>query len=403
MNSKSLLRLANKVFLTGPSLPEDNRFHAYVYETNIKRLLYISYALVPISAAMLAMRPPGDMDVWSCAYALFIVAGLVLGQACRRLLAAREAGMIRKGNLDAVAAAVIYATGLLLLVLDTSGYDRLTAFFLCMILPTTMLHIKPWITGAFMAIYCTVSIVYVLGLKNQPFNIHMLAVNILLLSIILFYASRLMYGQMLKAYYVQNEINYSNKALYETNRQLIKANVELKWLSMHDAVTGIPNRQHLNKYLDEISGEEGRYGILMIDIDLFKNYNDSLGHSAGDMCLKQVAEVIQLQATMNSGFAARYGGEEFVAILPCNNRDELRLLAEAMRMGVQGRHIAHPSSYVSQYVTVSIGGAMAGEGETASYITLADEALYAAKERGRNNCAMHKDRGNKLPQMAKNV
>jgi diguanylate cyclase (GGDEF)-like protein len=128
-------------------------------------------------------------------------------------------------------------------------------------------------------------------------------------------------------------------------------------------------------------------GLIMLDIDFFKLYNDHYGHQGGDDCLKKVASSLDSAIHRDSDFLARYGGEEFSVILPDTELDGAVNVAEAMRESIQSMEISHAKSKVSDFVSISIGVSsviplQATEPEI--LIAAADQALYKAKEDGRN-------------------
>lgn len=126
----------------------------------------------------------------------------------------------------------------------------------------------------------------------------------------------------------------------------------------------------------------------MVDVDHFKPYNDFLGHPAGDACLQKLGELIGGSHLRASDVAARYGGEEFVLILPDTDADGARRVAERLRERVAAAELLHPTAPRGQ-VTVSLGVATAVPTATdgpESLLRRADEALYTAKQRGRDRC-----------------
>jgi diguanylate cyclase (GGDEF)-like protein len=162
-----------------------------------------------------------------------------------------------------------------------------------------------------------------------------------------------------------------------------------------DALTGIHNRrkfdEHIGSLWQQAMRERASLGLLIIDIDHFKNYNDNLGHQAGDECLARIAKILAVAARRPLDLAARYGGEEFAILLYNADRHSLEELARSLQSEISTAAIVHPASPVQSYVTVSIGGAsvLPTDGRSASgFVQLADEALYAAKDRGRNRIAI---------------
>ncbi len=174
-------------------------------------------------------------------------------------------------------------------------------------------------------------------------------------------------------------------------KELEAANRELKRLSDTDALTGLANRRYLEEFLQREWKRAMRHKypitLLMIDIDYFKKYNDSLGHQAGDRCLVRLAEVLKGFERRPGDLAARFGGEEFVVVLSGTDGEGAREIAEQIRRRVYNLRIKHPFSDVSEYVTVSIGGASltpTPQNSKEELIELADGAMYMAKARGRN-------------------
>ena len=174
-------------------------------------------------------------------------------------------------------------------------------------------------------------------------------------------------------------------------RRLEEANRELARLSRLDELTGVANRRRF----DEALGEEWRraarargwISLAIADIDAFKQFNDALGHLAGDSCLEEVARLIAGQARRAGELAARLGGEEFGLILPGVAPDEAIRLGERLRREVEAHAYTHPASPVARVVTVSVGVATIAadpSSEARELVLLADGALYEAKRTGRN-------------------
>ena len=172
---------------------------------------------------------------------------------------------------------------------------------------------------------------------------------------------------------------------------LEKANQMLQELAVQDGLTGIPNRRKFDETLsnewDRMKREKKQLGVILGDIDYFKQYNDYYGHQKGDDCLKKVAEVLSETVHRPSDLVARYGGEEFVALLPDTGVEACLIIAEKMRTSVENLAIDHIRSAVSTKLTMSFGvAAILPEDEFDSNLILspADKALYQAKENGRN-------------------
>jgi len=181
------------------------------------------------------------------------------------------------------------------------------------------------------------------------------------------------------------------RSLQESQRQLKALNLSLYQMSMKDGLTGVMNR----RWFDEMFTDEWQrarrecqtLSLIMIDIDCFKSYNDSLGHIAGDACLKEVAEALQSTLRRPADMVARYGGEEFVVLLPNTDASGAARVAEEMRSRIECLAIRHPAYDGSSCLTISLGVASAQPVEVSSSVVLiqaADEAMYQAKAEGRN-------------------
>ena len=163
----------------------------------------------------------------------------------------------------------------------------------------------------------------------------------------------------------------------------------------YDVLTGIFNKRYLHENMDRVLSTMGRQGdmlsVIQVDIDFFKQYNDIYGHSAGDDCLRYVADVLKSCLFRGQDFIARFGGEEFVAVLPYTPEDGARLVADRMMEEIRNLKIPHTGSSVDDYVTVSIG-LVTGERNPSGWVPndffrRVDEALFQAKNRGRNQYA----------------
>lgn len=181
---------------------------------------------------------------------------------------------------------------------------------------------------------------------------------------------------------------------YNWERTMRRAFIEqrmLNELAQRDGLTGLYNRRIFDDYIQRVWRQARRdqvaVEIIFIDIDHFKIYNDLHGHQAGDDCLRRVAVSIAKAAKRPFDFSARYGGEEFVLVLYGPPDDYARTLPEQLRQEIIDLAIHHEGSHVAPTITVSIGVALADPSSGRSLtgaIQAADEALYEAKQSGRN-------------------
>ena len=165
----------------------------------------------------------------------------------------------------------------------------------------------------------------------------------------------------------------------------------LEELSVTDELTGLHNRRFFNEHLNTewIRGIRSHepLSLIFLDIDYFKQYNDTYGHTAGDECLKSVAGVLQHSLLRSSDMATRYGGEEFCLLLPNTPIDGASIVAQRVRSSVAKLEIPHQTSAVSSTVTLSDGIACfipSSHDTPSQLVDLADTALYEAKALGRN-------------------
>ncbi len=171
------------------------------------------------------------------------------------------------------------------------------------------------------------------------------------------------------------------------------ANEHLEELASLDGLTGLANRRGFDRQIEQewqrAAGTRAPIGLMMIDIDHFKLYNDRYGHVAGDTCLRSVAETLSLVTLENAVLVARYGGEEFALLLPGLDLPRINALAEEARRAIEDLMITHAEAPCG-YVTISIGVESMvprASQSAAELVEAADRALYAAKRRGRNRVA----------------
>ncbi|EFM11239.1 7TM domain sensor diguanylate cyclase [Paenibacillus curdlanolyticus YK9] len=195
---------------------------------------------------------------------------------------------------------------------------------------------------------------------------------------------------------LDRKVRERTAAIAASNAKLEELNRQLQEWSMVDGLTGVSNRRHFDEYLSSqlvLSAEEGTpFTLLMIDIDFFKRYNDHYGHIQGDSILQIVVNAIQACLDPDSGgLVARYGGEEFAVILPRCGKERAKRIADEMCDSVRQLRIPHTGSEAAPFLTISIGAATAAleaEKGVKQMVQLADEHLYRAKSRGRNQVSI---------------
>jgi len=165
----------------------------------------------------------------------------------------------------------------------------------------------------------------------------------------------------------------------------------LQRAALLDPLTKIANRRHFDTFLEKewlraIRSSEP-LSLVVIDVDHFKLYNDTLGHAAGDACLRKIAAALQSHALRPTDIAARFGGEEFVLLFAETSLETACKLAESIRAHIESLEMPNPRSSTSAWVTVSVGVATivpSQRDEIEAFFVAADRAMYRAKEGGRN-------------------
>jgi diguanylate cyclase (GGDEF)-like protein len=188
--------------------------------------------------------------------------------------------------------------------------------------------------------------------------------------------------------------------------RVIRLNEQLHEQASVDGITGLFNRRHFNRALAEAlasAASQGRpLGLLLIDVDHFKRYNDSMGHFAGDEALQAVARAIGSTLDGHGELAARYGGEEFAMVLPDIDKTGAEARAATVRRAIQAEALHHPDSPTGTEVTVSVGIGLAAPGASfADLIRAADASLYAAKHAGRDRCGPPLPDNDRHPEIAR--
>jgi len=179
------------------------------------------------------------------------------------------------------------------------------------------------------------------------------------------------------------------RALEEMNRQVLA-------LSRTDALTCIPNRRRFDEFLKQewirSQRSDSCLGVLMIDIDFFKYFNDHYGHTTGDHCLAKVAKTLENQVRRPPDLTARYGGEEFVCVLPDTDLEGVRKVGQSILESIRALAIPHEKSEVGKIVTISIGGVSIIPHQDSSpelLVEAADKLLYESKKQGRNRMSVN--------------
>jgi diguanylate cyclase (GGDEF)-like protein len=182
-------------------------------------------------------------------------------------------------------------------------------------------------------------------------------------------------------------ISKLNKKIFEAQRIMAEQAEELTLLAHTDPLTGINNRGHFMEMLGKEIERDRRYGrllsVMMLDLDHFKSVNDSRGHAAGDEALRTLCRTLQTSGLRTSDFFGRIGGEEFAVAFPETDAQGAAEAAERVRGNLEKTAVLHDGGEF--FITASIGISEYKVGDTReTLLSRADQAMYRAKESGRN-------------------
>jgi diguanylate cyclase (GGDEF)-like protein len=187
---------------------------------------------------------------------------------------------------------------------------------------------------------------------------------------------------------LENAVQLRTEDLEREKIEMLRAREQMRHFAEHDDLTGLWNHriiiERLRQEVDRSRRERTPLSLILVDLDHFKNVNDTFGHPAGDLVLKEIGAIFQ-SAVRSYDWVGRYGGEEFLLILPGSGFDGARIRAEQLRMAVQWAHIHDGHRAIP--VTASFGVACGFPSNYEALIHAADAALYRAKDNGRN-CVM---------------
>ena len=318
-----------------------------------------------------------------------LVAHLSMGLALAFLtVASRQlepAHPTRLGRLLPVgAAAVCLFFAVVIVAIDQWVTPNITPFLVGCVLASLIFYVRP-VQSGLLYLAATLAFLFCIGLtQGSPDQLVSNRLNGITIGVLGWILQFVMWRKFAT-------ITRQQQQLLQINVKLSQRQAELEYLAHNDVLTGLANRLAANERLEtefvRMQRSDRPYAVLMMDIDLFKDVNDSHGHAAGDQVLQRVANTLHL-TLRKSDFAARFGGEEFLALLPATDMPAALQVAEKLRQAVE----SSPDP-VAGRVTLSIGLAMAAPDQANEEVAVrnADHALYRAKRQGRNRVQVAAD------------
>lgn len=321
----------------------------------------------------------GVMIIHSCFF-LFTIACIVLAVLSRRRMYMRPNPYTSN----------IYAAGICVWSTTLASYANFSyvaatgMIYVSLVLAITSLF-KPWeaivvFLGNF-ALYLFLTNLWKTS-SFDPLNI----INIAFASILSIIIASAMYRFRVSSY-------YNNVVITDQNRQIRKINQQLAGMLHTDKLTGIYNRRYLDEKLPEKFEkmlQKNYISTMMLDVDFFKVYNDTYGHQKGDEVLKQIAKIIEHSLPKNEAYFVRYGGEEFLLLIEVHCTNEAKSIATSLCSRVEEVGILN-KGVARKKITISIGYSICDQSSgfsLAEMVHRADQALYQAKDNGRNNAKL---------------
>ena len=355
-------------------LGRDPVVRAAMQRTLLAASMGLLWVAVAIDAWRRGLLAPA-MLVWLLIYGLAGIAGFV--------------GVLRSGlsqrlaDLGMTQAQMVFAALWLAQAYVLLPHVRAAALqAMCLTLVFGMFRLSPRQTlrmGAFSSLVLLAAVALLSWRQGAAFSVRVDGVPALLASMVMMMISL-----------VLSHFSRLRERLSDQRRALRETLQQVEQLAMHDSLTGLINRRHMQQLLEQESLRHARSGsplsVALIDLDHFKPVNDTHGHHVGDEVLVGVAQTLQ-QRLRGTDVIARWGGEEFLLLLPDTPPEAARLVVERLRAALIDRAVA--ASVPALRVSFSAGVAAFGPHEQAhAVIERADQALYAAKAAGRNCCCM---------------
>ncbi len=339
--------------------------------------------------ALLAHLP----DVQSQSRVLYLEFSMPLGFVCSALMWFRPPPMLREG-LTLLANAVCTSVTLYLFSISHSAYAPLFVAAVTILLVYSAVGIQlrfPFAVAAMILIVSAYGLALHTHAEIDQSERHNLIVITSVTALYLLFANWRLERAHRRSYLITLRER-------QQRQNLSARNIELDELARRDPLTGLANRRAYDSWISAAwsptgAGEKGAadkagsLGLIVIDVDRFKAFNDFYGHPAGDACLKSIAVCLREQLRGTTDLVARLGGEEFAVLLPALSEANCADVAERMRLAIQRLELPHSGLGPHGMVTVSAGVAstlVLPAHSPASLFEAADSALYQAKISGRN-------------------
>ncbi len=359
----------------------------------------VLFSLIDVIAAFFKADSRFDFNGYLLMYLIMILINVLL-LLFLRSLKSRSGYSVRQGNI-AKDLIVVYVTlimlwGSVVSLIDQKLYGQLMTFMINMFACSIIFILD---SKKILISYTISGFVLVAGLpffqKSRDVLIGHYA-NLFVFLIISWIASRIIYHNYCENYISKIRLRQSNQLLknkIEENRQinfrLSIANNQLMDLALLDELTGIPNRRSFRRFIDrsfDCVTQGVLFSVIMVDIDLFKQFNDHYGHEEGDKILVAVAKLLNSIVENPDEIVVRWGGEEFVYASFHKTQEDITAIAVLIKEKLRDLHLQHEES-PNHYVTASLGTSTIpaqSKKDVSKAVALADRAMYMAKSSGRN-------------------
>lgn len=363
-------------------LPEDSKIQVEILSRNINNMFYLSIYMICSECFMLISfigikdKLPSEYQYIYLGMYIFLLLFALISAAVlfkRRKYTTFEISEQKLLNIYTHAfVLIVMIWGVIIALLDQPVYGQVIAFVTNYVFCACLLLIRPRVFISIQIIPLALLFLLLPFFQKNSSIILGHYINLAALLIPLTISSYRSY-----IYFYDNVLN----------------KIKEKEVSEKDELTSLYNRRKMSTFVEEkiIDGREtiNSIGVLMLDVDYFKKYNDYYGHLQGDAALQSIGNVLAQMLEQKDVFAARYGGEEFIVIITNKTKDEVDSIALGIKHKINQLKIPHEASKVSSLLTVSIGQCYSIDKQIDIYeiIKKADDSLYEAKVRGRNQIA----------------